>query len=170
MVRCQGGAAWWASHASLRGLGLLLALVVVGACGDRRPESDRPADPVAGVADTATPDAEPDLHEIEPGVSVTIRRLGEWRYLLTGHIDRVPALELTVEDGHNILFGPEHLPVTDGRFRMEFVMDSTDLPQAIALLHGTDGRRLAVIRIDFDREVIVAGEPIDTTSAEAGPP
>ena len=93
---------------------------------------------------------------------MVIRKTGEREYLLYGSTSRAEQLQLTVEDGHNILFGPAPVPVSSQRFRIDFHMDETDLGQAFVYLSDGDGRRLAVVPVDLSRELITAGEPYDT--------
>ena len=93
---------------------------------------------------------------------MVIRKTGEREYLLYGNTSQAQRLQLTVEDGHNILFGPAPVPVISQRFRIDFRMDETDLGQAFVYLSNNDGHRLAVVQVDLSRELITAGEPYDT--------
>jgi hypothetical protein len=148
----------------LLGAGLLL----VGACErDPRPDS-APADVPAAEGVPAGAGLYP--VEIAPGVALVVEREGSRQFRFFGTLDRARALELTVEDGHNVLFGPASVPVQDGAFRIDFVMEPTDRDHVFFYLADADGERLAVVPVDTAQPRTVAGaaSAIPATAPEIG--
>lgn len=116
------------------GAALLLA-------GCERPSPDAsgalPVDTAAPVV--AAPDAAPAAPDT--AFSAVVRRRGPDAFRLEGRAP-VPALELTVEDGHDVLFGPVPLEVAaDGAFATEFETAPTDLAQVVVFLSDPSGAR-----------------------------
>jgi hypothetical protein len=58
----------------------------------------------------------------DPALSLVARREGEHGYLIWGRTRVREALELSVEDGDRVLFGPVPLLVRDGRFRADIAV------------------------------------------------
>jgi len=126
--------------------------LVVAACGP----SDR-AQPEAPAA--APPAQQDDLYpaEIEPGIALAVRRTGSRQYSLYGATGLTDTIRLSVEDGHNMLFGPAAVPVQDGRFRIDLIADPTDRDHIFFYVTDAAGARLAVIPVDTARESTTAG-------------
>ena len=59
----------------------------------------------------------------DPALSLVARREGEHGYLVWGRTRVREALELSVEDGDRVLFGPVPLLVRDGRFRADIAVE-----------------------------------------------
>ena len=59
----------------------------------------------------------------DPALSLVVRREGEHSYLIWGRTQLREALELSVEDGERVLFGPVPLMVRDGRFRADIAVE-----------------------------------------------
>jgi hypothetical protein len=134
----------------------LLALRVA-AC-ERAPAPDAseapPSAPPAAPADESLYPV-----EIEPGISLAVRKTGSREYMLDGYTDRTDEVTLSVEDGHYILFGPVEIGVDQQRFRIDFIIDPTDRDHIFFYLTGADGERLAVVPVDTARELTTAGPP-----------
>jgi hypothetical protein len=135
------------------GVPLLAMLLLLAAC-ERAPEAEPPP-----PAEQAPTQADPGLYpvEIEPGISLAVQRTGSRQFMLYGFTERTPALRVTVEDGHNVLFGPAEVPVQDRRFRIDFLIEPTDRDHVFLYLEGTDGARLAVVPVDTARALTTAG-------------
>ncbi len=61
--------------------------------------------------------------EEDTGLSLVARREGEHGYLVWGSTRAREALDLSVEDGERVLFGPVPLLVHDGRFRADIAVE-----------------------------------------------
>jgi hypothetical protein len=145
-----------------------LALAATAAACERAPRPDaEPATPPP-VAEPAA--ADPSLRpvEIEPGIAIAVRRTASRAYTFYGATDRVPELRLSVEDGHNILFGPAAIPVVAGRFRADFLIEPTDRDHIFFYVTDGEGGRLAVVPVDTARELTSAG-PAEMLPAEPPP-
>lgn len=135
-------------------LALLLATPL--GCGERAPRAD---DDAAAAPPAGTPAAEDSLYpaEVEPGIALAVRKLGSRTYMLYGRTDRAALLELSVEDGHNVLFGPEVVPVENERFRIDLVTEPSDRSHVFFYIATREGERLAVVPVDTARELTTAG-------------
>ena len=83
------------------------------------------------------------------GIAVTASHPSPGTWVLTGTAPGPGALELTVEDGASVVYGPESVPVTNGRFRAEvslrevapgrtlqaFIGDPSGMQQAAVVLN-----------------------------------
>jgi hypothetical protein len=143
---------------------LLLAGAVLPAACERAPER-APERPAEGAPVQSDPALYP--VEIEPGTALGVRRVGSRQYMLYGSTDRATAVEVTVEDGHNVLFGPATVPVQDSRFRIDFVTAPTDRDHVFLYLTDATGSRLAVVPVDTARELTTAG-PAERLPAPPG--
>jgi hypothetical protein len=132
-------------------LGLLLV-----ACD--RPE-DGPAppagEPVAAVdsADAVVPARTAD--SAAAGLAVVAERRGGG-YLLFGRTDAA-GLELSVEDGHDVLYGPETVAVSRGAFRVEVALGPTDRETVFAYFAEAGGDRQWVVPIPLDGSRVAWG-------------
>lgn len=127
-----------------------LALLAAGllACEPRGPASepapsgsDAPVQPGAEAGGLPVPPAgvPTNLRSLE------VRGLGERRFLVTGAApEGTPTVEITVEDGHNILYGPETVPVEGGRFSVELEVAPSEIQRVYAYLTTPDGAQLVV--------------------------
>jgi hypothetical protein len=131
---------------------LLCALLAAASSGcERAPEAEpTPQQPAA---------ADPALYpvEIEPGIALAVRKTGSREYMLYGSTDRASTLRLSVEDGHNVLFGPAQITVEQQRFRIEFLIEPTDRDHIFFYITDGAGERLAVVPVDTARGMTTAG-------------
>lgn len=116
-----------------------------GADGARRPPAAEPVTPSADSMDGVPAAAD----SAQPGLAVVVSRQGEGRYAMWGRTDAA-ALQLSVEDGHDVLYGPADVEVRGGAFRMDLALEPTDRPTVFAYVTEPDGARQWVIPIPRD--------------------
>lgn len=133
-----------------------LAIVLSAACGDdagrapQPPAAEPATPPTATAADpgaSATPGSAP--ADAGPGLAVVVNRTAQRAYTMWGRTD-AQALELSVEDGHNVLYGPARIEVRGGAFSTELALEPTDRPTAFAYLTEPGGARQWVVPIPLD--------------------
>ena len=146
----------------MSGFGAALVLAMA-ACGDggenaARPPGAQPEPAESAAADgsavTERPAAPAD--SAAAGLAVVLERRGARTYAIQGRTD-ARALELSVEDGHNILYGPAEIDVQGGTFRTEITLEPTDRPTVFAYVTSRDGARQWVIPIPLDLERVEWG-------------
>lgn len=98
-----------------------------------------------------------------PALTGEVVRLGEGRYRLSGRTPGVQTLELSVEDGHDVLYGPVEVPVTGGAFQAEIELEPTRMPRVFAYLTEPAGTRQWVVPIPLDSARVAV-----SVRAEAG--
>jgi hypothetical protein len=116
------------------------------AAADSLPRDTAPAAP-APAADTAAPASAPPA---EANLTGTVTKLGERRFTIDGRTRGASTVQLTVEDGHDVLYGPVDVPVTGGRFRAEVTLEPTQRRTVYAYLSEPAGRRQWVVAIPLD--------------------
>ena len=130
---------------------LPVALVLAAAC-DRDP-GDPPRPPAAGpvtpASDSGVASASPAADSVQPGLAVVLNRQDNGRFAMWGRTD-ARALQLSVEDGHNVLYGPADVEVRDGTFRTDIALEPTDRPTVFAYVTEPDGARQWVVPIPLD--------------------
>lgn len=152
---------------------LALALAAALVACTRQSTTPGAAEPPTQSAESA-PDAEQtpakDPARAEHPAGVAIKKVSGREYMMYGEVMvETSEIELTVEDGHNVLFGPAWVPVRNGWFRIDFVIDETDQDQAMALIRVRPELEQMVVPIQFDQDLMVAGAPFDiNTVPEAG--
>lgn len=148
------------------GFGAALVLAMA-ACGDGaenapRPPAAQPESAESAAADESAvaegPAAPAD--SAAGGLAVVVERRNARAYVIQGRTD-ARALELSVEDGHNILYGPAEVEVQGGVFRTEITLEPTDRPTVFAYVTSRDGARQWVIPIPLDRERVEWGAAAD---------
>lgn len=112
----------------------------VPATAARRDSAARPAESAPALSDT--------------GMTVVVRRVQPGRYVLTGRTRSADVLQLSVEDGHSVLYGPAEITVTDGAFTAEARLEATEERTVIAYLADPGGTRQWVIPIPLDSAVV----------------
>jgi hypothetical protein len=78
---------------------------------------DSTASRPAAVSPARPTPARPDSEGV--GIAVTAAHPAPGTWVLSGTAPGPGALELTVEDGASVVYGPESVPIRDGRFRAE---------------------------------------------------
>ncbi len=122
---------------------LAAALALVAACEPAPP-------PQAGTAAADT------------GLALVARREGETGYVVWGRTSAVEPLEISVEDGDRVLYGPAPLPVDGGAFRADFAIEPTPKPAVFVYVADAAGRRQWKVEVPRDRPEVrfgPAGEP-----------
>ncbi|HZG44101.1 MAG TPA: hypothetical protein VEY93_14230 [Longimicrobium sp.] len=102
-----------------------------------------PAPPVGTAAPASAPTADANL-------TGTVTKLGERRYTIDGRTRGASTVQLTVEDGHDVLYGPVDVPVTGGRFRADVTLEPTQRRTVYAYLSEPAGKRQWVVTIPLD--------------------
>ena len=132
----------------------LAAALLLAACGG---DADRAAARVGGAdsADEATAPADtgaplPQV-DADTALSAVVARADAGHWVVEGVTHAAETLEISVEDGHNVLAGPTVVEVYQGRFRAEFDVAPTDLPTAYAYLTDPAGTRQWVVPVPLDR-------------------
>jgi hypothetical protein len=142
----------------MRALPVAMVIAAATACGD---DSDAPqppaAEPVTPAADSGGAAAGPAATDsAQGGLAVVVNRRGERSYALWGRTD-ARALQLTVEDGHNVLYGPAEIAVRGGAFRTEVALEPTDRPTVFAYVTEPDGARQWVVPIPLQSTRVAWG-------------
>jgi hypothetical protein len=96
--------------------------------------------------------------EAEGAIGVRVERTGPRALRVAGRTTFAPVVQVSVEDGHNILFGPADVPVRDGRFAVDATLEPTE--RARVFVYVTDPRGMSQTVVAMDR---------DTRSATSGP-
>ena len=141
------------------------ALLSLAACQDDGGASrTAPADSTTAAAadsvprDTAAPAPAPPVDTVartsaapvDANLTGTVTNLGERRYTIDGRTRGATTVQLTVEDGHDVLYGPVDVPVTGGRFRAEVTLQPTERRTVYAYLSDPAGKRQWVVTIPVD--------------------
>lgn len=139
---------------------LPLLLCLAAAC-ERAPDpAETGAEPPAAPP-PAPPAAVEDIAlypvEIEPDIAIAVRKTASREYTFYGATTRATELRLSVEDGHNILFGPATIPVAAERFRTDFMIEPTDRDHVFFYVTDGEDVRLAVVPVDTARTLTTAG-------------
>ena len=93
----------------------------------------------------------------DTGLSLVARREGDDGYLVWGRTTSPEALELSVEDGERVLFGPVPLLARDGRFRVDFTVEPTECPVLYLFLSDAGGERQWRVEIPRGRREVRFG-------------
>jgi hypothetical protein len=138
---------------------LALATVLAG-CGDAGEQAENVDQaPAAPPADFAVPAPRTDPLVADTGVSanpadsvlsIEFERRGEGTYAVTGRTS-ASVLEVSVEDGHNVLYGPERVTVNGGAFRTEVAIAATSRPTVYAYVTEPGGSRQWVVPIPLNQ-------------------
>ena len=103
----------------------------------------------------------------DTGLSLVARKDGDNGYLVWGRTTSREALELSLEDGERVLFGPVPLLARDGRFRLDFTIEPTERPMLYLFLSGAGGVRQWRVEIPRGRREVRFGPRLP---AEPPPP
>jgi hypothetical protein len=138
---------------------LAIAAVLAG-CGDAGERAENVGQaPPAAPAETAAPATRTDPLVADTGVSanpadsvlsIEFERRGEGTYAVTGRTS-ASTLEVSVEDGHNVLYGPERVAVSGGAFRTEVAIAATSRPTVYAYITEPGGSRQWVVPIPLNQ-------------------
>lgn len=135
------------------GRGWACAVVAAALAGCDTDAADEPAR-VLPVDSAAVPPAEAAVDTAaampDTALTVTVVRRGERRFSLEGRTRAADALEVTVEDGHNVLYGPTSVEVADGAFRTELAVSPTPMETVYAYITDPAGTRQWVVPIPLD--------------------
>lgn len=96
----------------------------------------------------------------DTGLSLVARREGDEGYLVWGRTTSPEALELSVEDGERVLFGPVPLLAREGRFRVDFTVEPTERPVLFLFLSDAGGERQWRVEIPRERREVRFGPPL----------
>ncbi len=103
----------------------------------------------------------------DTGLSLVARNDGENGYLVWGRTTSPEALELSVEDGDRVLFGPVPLQAREGRFRVDFTVEPSERRVLYLYLSDAGGARQWRVEIPRGRREVRFGPPLP---AEPPPP
>jgi hypothetical protein len=140
---------------------ILLIAMTMTSCGDQ----DRPGEAAQQAApppDASAPVAEApavDAMLSDTGLVAMVRRGPLRRYSISGETRAADALQLTLEDGERVLYGPTELEVQEGHFHLEFVSEPSERTQKTVYLTTGDGARQWVIALPADSVQIRFREP-----------
>lgn len=126
---------------------VLPCALVLAACDAGSGDAPQPpaGEPVTPAPDSGAAAAD----SAQAGLAVVVSRRAERSYALWGRTDAA-ALQLSVEDGHNVLYGPAEVEVRGGTFSTEIALEPTDRPTVFAYVTEPDGSRQWVIAIPLD--------------------
>ncbi|HET6229970.1 MAG TPA: hypothetical protein VFE05_07875 [Longimicrobiaceae bacterium] len=140
---------------------MLAAALLLSACGDSAPqggEDAKPASrsggsPAGGAAPspaspvTRSADAAAAKETASDGdIPVDVVRTGRAGLSIDGR-SALPSVQVSVEDGHRVLFGPTDVPVQDGRFHVDVPSVETDQAAIYAYVADPSGAHQTVVRI-----------------------
>jgi hypothetical protein len=138
---------------------MTLALALAACDNVDPPPARTPADTsrtntAPGAVPAAAPSASADSAGADTRLELTARRMADGRWSLAGRTRAARALQLSVEDGHSVLYGPAELAVTGGGFGTEVALERTDARTVYAYLADPSGRRQWVVPISLDSAVV----------------
>lgn len=140
---------------------MITAALLLAACERaERPDSASSMDSISAVpataarTDSAARPAEPVPAASDTGMTVVVRRMEPGRYLLTGRTRLADLLQLSVEDGRRVLFGPAEIAVAGGAFTAEARLEPTDQRTVFVYLADPGGPRQWVIPIPRDSAAV----------------
>jgi hypothetical protein len=96
----------------------------------------------------------------DTGLSLVARKEGDNGYLVWGRTTSPEALELSVEDGDRVLFGPVPLLAREGRFRVDFTLEPTERPTLYLFLSDGDGARQWRVEVPRGQREVRFGPPL----------
>jgi hypothetical protein len=152
---------------------MLAAALLLSACGDSGPQggedakpasrsggsradgaAPRPASPVTRSADAAGAKETASNGDIP----VDVVRTGAAALSIDGR-SALPSVQVSVEDGHRVLFGPTDVPVRAGRFHVDVPSAETDQAAVYAYVADPSGAQQTVVRVPrgVDRVSFVPG-------------
>lgn len=150
---------WMMDHRWMRILPLALALALAACNGDAddapRPPAAEPVTPAAADSADTTASAQA-ADSAEAGLAVVVERRAAGEYVVFGRTEAA-ALQLSVEDGHNVLYGPADVEVGGGSFRTELRLERTDRPTVFAYVTEPGGQRQWVVPIPLDSTRVTWG-------------
>jgi len=136
-------------------LAVAALVLALAACGGDRPAegADRPAAPApsASLQANLPVDTTPAPARVDSGLVAHVQRDADGGLVVTGSVGVDWTLELSVEDGRRVLYGPTPVDVENGRFQAEFVAERSDQPALSLYVTTTDGARQWVIPIPADQ-------------------
>lgn len=139
--------------ARLAAAGALAALAACGGSDARaRGEASRPAapPPAASLQANLPVDTTPAPAKVDSGLVAHVQRDAAGNFVVSGSVGIDWTLELSLEDGQRVLYGPTPVDVENGRFQAEFAAEPSDRPMSL-FVTTTDGARQWVIPIPADR-------------------
>jgi hypothetical protein len=141
---------------------LLLGALIVAMTGCDDPErAPRKAPPAAAASMApAAVDPAPEAQPLtEGGLVALVRRGAGRRYHVSGETRAAGVLQLTLEDGERVVYGPTELEVEEGRFHIEFVSEPSERTQKTVYLTTADGAKQWEIAIPAESTQVRFREP-----------
>jgi hypothetical protein len=87
---------------------------------------------------------------VDSGLVAHVQRDASGRFRVVGEVGEDWTLEISVEDGRQVLFGPAQVDAENGRFQAEFEAAPTDQPELRLFITTAGGERQWVIPIPAD--------------------
>lgn len=142
-----------------RAAALALLALLGGAC-DRAPREEPPVDagPALGEPppEPAAPVADSPPGESDGAIGVRVERRGEREVTVAGRTEE-ETVQVSVEDGHRVLFGPAEVPVRDGRFRIDLAYEATESPTVFVYVADPLGEHQTVVPLARGDDLAAAG-------------
>jgi hypothetical protein len=136
-------------------------VMTISSCGEAgRPgeaAQDAAPPPAASVAESAPSPVNGML--TDTGLVALVRRGPARRFSVSGETRATRTLQLSLEDGERVLYGPTDLEVEEGHFHMEFVSEPSERTRKTVYLTTADGARQWVIELPADSTQIRFREP-----------
>jgi hypothetical protein len=141
-----------------RWMRILPLAIALAACNGDADDAPRPpaVEPVTPAADSADAAAPAQADSAEAGLAVVVERRAAGEYVMFGRTE-ASALQLSVEDGHNVLYGPADVDVRGGSFRTELRLERTDRPTVFAYITEPGGQRQWVVPIPLESTRVTWG-------------
>jgi hypothetical protein len=138
---------------------LPLAVFLAACDGDAddapRPPAGEPVTSAAPASDSAAANA-PAADSAEAGLAVVVERRAAGEYVMFGRT-QASALQLSVEDGHNVLYGPADVEVSGGAFRTDLRLEPTTRPTVFVYITEPGGQRQWVVPIPLESTRVTWG-------------
>ncbi len=141
-----------------RALAAAVLALAAGACD--RGGADVAKEIPAAARLEALPSAAVDSSD-RAGIALRVRKEAEGAYVLHGRTEAVDALEVTVEDGERVLFGPAPVAVTGGGFRTEMRIEPTDSAVVYVYLGDPAGKRQWRVPVPRRMREVAFGSRLD---------
>ncbi len=130
----------------------ILALLAACGGGDRRQDDRAEADSATSTAGTPPPPPAPAVDTgataaRDTGFSVEVLQPRPRELTVNGRTSVTPVVQVSVEDGHRVLYGPAEVPVSGGAFRLDLVHEATEAPRVFVYVSDPAGLHQAVVAL-----------------------
>ena len=149
---------------SLRRAPTVALTALLAACGGDgdAPRTARELDTVTVARPSRPAPPPPDSGRVETdgAIAVEVRRSGPADFSVRGETSSSAQVEISVEDGHRVLFGPATVDVVGGRFRLDLAIEQTSATDVTVFVGDPAGEHQTSLRVPLTgaESVVATGE------------